>query len=58
MEFGGKVGEGVVSAYPDLIAECPRISGYIYFFNEKIGGIFIDRKAIENVASSWSQWSE
>ena len=41
--------------YPDPIAECPRIAGYICFFNERVDDIFIDGEAIENVPSPWSQ---
>jgi len=51
---GDPVGD-IVWTYPDLIAECPRIAGYISFFIERVDGVFIDGKAINNVPSLWSQ---
>ncbi len=42
----------------DPIDECPRMAGYICFFNERVDDIFVDGEAIENVVSPWSQPAE
>ncbi len=43
----------IVWSYPDPIAECPRIKGYLSFFNEKVD-IYVDGELQERPITAWS----
>lgn len=44
-EINGEIFEDVVWSYPEPIAECPRIKGYLCFYNERMDDIFVDGQA-------------
>ena len=52
-----KVGDAelpdIVWGYPDPIAECPKIKGYLSFFNEKVD-IYVDGELETRPVTSWS----
>ena len=50
----GRTYDDVVWSYPDPIAECPRIKGYLCFFNERVDDIFVDGEAVPKVRTKWS----
>src|SRR5919206_354779 len=43
----------IVWSYPDPIAECPRITGYLCFFNEKVD-TYVDGELQERPITAWS----
>ncbi len=50
----GKVFEDVVWSYPDPIPECPKIKGYLCFFNERADTITVEGKPLPEVRTRWS----
>lgn len=55
--WSAKVGTALVPdivwSYPDPIPECPKIKGYLSFFNEKVD-IYVDREPQERPVTGWS----
>jgi uncharacterized protein (DUF427 family) len=51
---GGQTYENIVWSYPEPIAECPRIKGYLCFFNEKVDDILVDGEPVPKVETPWS----
>lgn len=51
---GGQTHENIVWSYPDPIPECPRIEGYLSFFNEKVDDILLDGAPMPKVETPWS----
>jgi uncharacterized protein (DUF427 family) len=43
----------IVWSYPDPIAECPRIKGYLSFFNEKVD-VYVDGELQPRPTTGWS----
>jgi len=58
-KIGDRLFEDIVWTYPDPIAECPKIKGYLCFFNEHVDGIFVDGVAVPRPVTPWSKdWKE
>ncbi|HEV8014034.1 MAG TPA: DUF427 domain-containing protein [Stellaceae bacterium] len=59
VKLGDRVFEDIVWTYPDPIAECPKIKGYLCFFNEQVDDIFVDGIAVPHTVTPWSKnWNE
>ena len=59
VKIGDRVFEDIVWCYPDPIAECPKIKGYLCFFNEQVDAIFVDGIAQPRPVTPWSKdWKE
>ena len=43
----------VVWSYPDPIEECPKIRGYLSFFNEKVD-VYVDGELQTRPITNWS----
>src|SRR6201982_3682821 len=55
----GKLFEDLVWRYPDPIPECPKIQGYVCFFNERVDEIRVDGRALPRPLTPWSKdWKE
>lgn len=50
-----RIYEDVAWSYPDPIPECPRIKGYMCFFNEVVDRIFVDGEVVPKVRTKWSR---
>lgn len=58
-KVGDRVFEDIVWFYPDPIAECPKIKGYLSFFNEQVDAIFVDGVEVPRPVTPWSKdWKE
>jgi uncharacterized protein (DUF427 family) len=58
-----KIGEDlfpdIVWSYPEPIAECPKIKGYLCFFNELVDEILVDGALVPRPLTPWSKdWKE
>ncbi len=57
--YSVKIGEqlfpDIVWSYPDPIAECPKIKGYLAFFNEQVDEILVDGVAVPRPLTPWSK---
>lgn len=53
--IGDRTYEDIVWSYPEPIAECPRIRGYLCFFNEQVDEIFVDDISVPKVETKWSK---
>jgi uncharacterized protein (DUF427 family) len=57
--YSVKIGEqlfpDIVWSYPDPIAECPKIKGYLAFFNEQVDEILVDGIAAPRPLTPWSK---
>lgn len=59
VKIGDRDVPDIVWSYPDPIAECPRIKGYLCFFNEHVDEILVDGKAVPKPVTPWSKdWAE
>jgi uncharacterized protein (DUF427 family) len=59
VKIGDKLFEDIVWSYPDPIPECPKIKGYLCFFNEQVDEIRVDGKAAPKPITPWSNsWKE
>ncbi len=57
--LGGRVYEDIVWSYPDPIPECPKIKGYLAFFDEKVDEIQVDGVRVPRPLTRWSaDWKE
>ena len=52
--IGGELYDNIVWSYPEPIPECPKIKGYLCFFNEKVDDILLDGEAVPKVETPWS----
>jgi hypothetical protein len=49
----------LVWTYPDPIPECPKIKGYLCFFNEHVDDILVDGVSQPRPPTPWSKdWNE
>lgn len=49
----------IVWSYPQPIPECPKIKGYLCFFNEHVDDILLDGKPVPRPVTPWSKdWNE
>jgi uncharacterized protein (DUF427 family) len=59
VKIGDEIFPDVVWSYPDPIPECPKIKGYLCFFNEKVDEIRVDGAAVPRPLTPWSRdWKE
>jgi uncharacterized protein (DUF427 family) len=57
--IGDKVFEDIVWSYADPIPECPKIKGYLCFFNEHVDAIYVDGVEVPRPVTPWSKdWKE
>ena len=61
--YSAKIGDelftDIVWTYPDPIPECPKINGYLCFFNERVDEIRVDGVAVPRPVTPWSKdWKE
>ncbi len=54
VRVGGELYENIVWGYPEPIPECPKIKGYLCFFNEKVDDILVGGEAVPKVETPWS----
>jgi uncharacterized protein (DUF427 family) len=52
---GERVFPDIVWSYPEPIPECPKIKGYLCFFNEHVDEIRLDDAALEKPLTPWSK---
>jgi len=58
-KIGDRLFEDIVWTYLDPIPECPKIKGYLCFFNEHVDDIFVDGVAMPRPVTPWSKnWNE
>ncbi len=58
-KIGDEVFPDIVWHYPEPIAECPKITGYLCFFNEMVDDILIDEVSQPRPVTPWSKdWKE
>jgi len=53
--IGGKDFEDIVWSYLEPIPECPRIKGYLCFYNEVVDDILVDGTPVPKVRTKWSR---
>jgi uncharacterized protein (DUF427 family) len=59
VKIGDRVFPDIVWGYPDPIAECPKIKGYLCFFNEHVDDIILDGESVPKPLTPWSKdWKE
>jgi uncharacterized protein (DUF427 family) len=59
VKIGDRLYEDIVWSYPDPIPECPKIKGYLCFYNEHVDEIRVDGKAVPKPVTPWSKdWKE
>ncbi len=59
VKVGDRVFPDIVWHYPDPIAECPKIKGYLCFFNERVDDIQIDGVSMPRPVTPWSKdWAD
>ena len=59
VKIGDKRFEDLVWRYPEPIAECAKIKGYLCFFNERVDEILVDGVTVPRPLTPWSKdWSE
>jgi uncharacterized protein (DUF427 family) len=59
VKIGDQVFPDIVWSYPDPIPECPKIKGYLCFFNEHVDDIFVDGVSVPRPLTPWSKdWKE
>lgn len=59
VKIGDKIFPDIVWSYPEPIAECPKIKGYLCFFNEHVDEIRLDGAPVPRPLTPWSQdWAE
>jgi uncharacterized protein (DUF427 family) len=55
VKVGERVFPDIVWSYPEPIPECPKIKGYLCFFNEHVDEIRLDGAALEKPLTPWSK---
>ena len=59
VKIGDRLFPDIVWSYPDPIAECPKIEGYLCFFNEHVDEILLDGVPVPRPSTPWSKdWAE
>jgi uncharacterized protein (DUF427 family) len=59
VKIGDKLFEDLVWYYPEPIAECAKIKGYLCFFNEQVDEIRVDGIAVPRPLTPWSKdWKD
>jgi uncharacterized protein (DUF427 family) len=59
VKIDGEVFPDLIWSYPDPIPECPKIEGYLCFFNERVDEIRVDGVAVPRPLTPWSKdWKE
>ena len=59
VKIGDRVFPDIVWYYPEPIPECPKIKGYLCFFNEHVDAIVLDGAAVPRPVTPWSKdWAE
>ncbi|MBV8889192.1 MAG: DUF427 domain-containing protein [Alphaproteobacteria bacterium] len=59
VKIGDRVFRDIVWCYPEPIPECPKIKGYLCFFNEQVDDILIDGVSVPRPVTPWSKdWNE
>jgi uncharacterized protein (DUF427 family) len=59
VQIGDRRFEDLVWCYPEPIPECPKIKGYLSFFNERVDAILVDGATQPRPLTPWSQdWPE
>jgi len=57
--IGDRVFEDIVWSYPEPIPECPKIKGYLCFFNEQVDAILLNGVEVPRPLTPWSKdWKE
>lgn len=57
--IGERVFPDIVWSYPEPIPECPKIKGYLCFFNEQVDAILVDGIEMPRPLTPWSKdWQE
>jgi uncharacterized protein (DUF427 family) len=58
-KIGDRVFPDIVWSYPEPIPECPKIKGYLCFFNEQVDAILVDGVEVPRPLTKWSKdWQE
>ena len=58
-KIGDQVFPDIVWSYPEPIPECPKIKGYLCFFNEQVDAILVDGVEVPRPVTKWSKdWQE
>ena len=55
VRIGDRFYPDIVWSYPQPIPECPKIKGYLCFFNEQVDAILVDGKAVPRPVTKWSR---
>ena len=59
VKIGDRLFQDIVWTYPDPIEECPKIKGYLAFFNEQVDDILVDGLPVPQQLTPWSKdWQE
>jgi uncharacterized protein (DUF427 family) len=59
VKIGDRLFPDIVWFYPEPIPECPKIKGYLCFFNEQVDEILLDGVPVERPITPWSKdWKE
>jgi uncharacterized protein (DUF427 family) len=59
VKIGDKQFDDLVWTYPDPIPECPKIKGYLCFFNEQVDEVRVDGFPVPRPLTPWSKdWKE
>jgi uncharacterized protein (DUF427 family) len=59
VQIGERLFPDIVWYYPEPIAECPKIKGYLCFFNELVDAIRVDGAEVPRPVTPWStDWKE
>ncbi|MDJ0949152.1 MAG: DUF427 domain-containing protein [Alphaproteobacteria bacterium] len=53
--IGGRSYDDIVWTYPEPIPECPRIKGYLCFYNERVDDILVDGQPVPKMRTKWSE---
>ena len=53
--IGDRLYPDIVWSYPEPIPECPKIRGYLCFFNEQVDAILVDGKPAPRPVTKWSK---
>ena len=53
--IGGQSYPDIVWSYAQPIPECPKVEGYLCFFNEQVDAILVDGKEVPRPLTKWSQ---
>jgi uncharacterized protein (DUF427 family) len=57
-KIGDRLFPDIVWSYPEPIPECPKIKGYLCFFNEQVDAILVDGIEVPRPVTPWSKDSK